>query len=104
MIVSACLVPSNRCMSDSLGYMRTRFPCTSTGDPFFVRSLGVVPKVKNIGFDRYIGIWILQIYQRYISEYFYTNINISKIKKNTLKFIEILCKSVKIMKIIKNTY
>ena len=35
---------------------------------------------ENIGFDGYIGIWILQIYRRYIDEYFYMNIDISEIK------------------------
>ena len=40
----------------------------------------IVPKVENIGFDRYIGTWILRIYRiyrRYISGYFYMNIDIS---------------------------
>ena len=32
----------------------------------------------------------------YIDVYFYMNIDILKINKNTLKFIEILCKSVKL--------
>ena len=41
------------------------------------------------------------MYQRYISKYFYMNIDISKINKNTLKFIEILSKSVKMTLIIK---
>ena len=39
----------------------------------------VLTKVKNIGFDGYIGTWILQIYQiyqRYIGGYFYINIDI----------------------------
>ena len=60
--------------------------------------------VKNIGFDGYIGTLILQIYRKYIAEYFYTNIDISKINKNTLKFMEILCKSVKMTLIIKYTH
>ena len=38
--------------------------------------------VKNIGFDGYIDTWILRIYRRYIGEYFYMNIDISKINKN----------------------
>ena len=46
-------------------------------------------KVKNIGFDGYMG------------GYFYMNIDILKINKNTLKFMKILCKSVKIIIIIK---
>ena len=44
-------------------------------------------KDKNIGFDGYIGTWILRIYRRYISGYFYMNIDISEINKNTLKFM-----------------
>ena len=36
---------------------------------------------ENIGFDGYIGTWILRIYQRYIGRYFYMNINISEIKQ-----------------------
>ena len=64
----------------------------------------VFNKVKNIGFDEYIGTWILRIYRRYIDRYFYMNINISKINKNILKFMEILCKSVKITLIMKYIY
>ena len=37
-------------------------------------------KDENIGFDEYIGTWILQIYRRYIGGYFYMNIDISEIK------------------------
>ena len=40
-------------------------------------------KDENIGFDGYIGIWILRIYRiyrRYIGGYFYMNIDISEIK------------------------
>ena len=37
-------------------------------------------KDENIGFDGYIGIWILWIYRIYIGEYFYMNIDISEIK------------------------
>ena len=40
-------------------------------------------KDENIGFDGYIGIWILRIYpiyQRYIDGYFYMNIDVSEIK------------------------
>ena len=61
----------------------------------------VAAKVKNIGFNRYIGTWILLIYWRYIGGYFYMNIDISEINKNTLKFMEILCKSVKMTLIMK---
>ena len=50
-------------------------------------------KVKNIGFDRYIGAWILWIHYRYIGRYFYMNFNISEINKNILKLMEILCKA-----------
>ena len=57
--------------------------------------------VKNIGFDGYIGTWILRIYQRYIGGYFYMNIDISEINKNALKFMEILCKSVRMTLIMK---
>ena len=37
----------------------------------------------------------------YIDEYFYMNINILKINKNTLKFMEILFKSVRMTLIMK---
>ena len=63
-----------------------------------------IPNDGNIGFDGYIGTWILQIYRtyrRYIGGYFYMNIDISEINKNTLKFMEILSKSVKMTLIIK---
>ena len=33
-----------------------------------------VTKDENIGFDGYIGTWILRIYRRYIDGYFYINI------------------------------
>ena len=61
-------------------------------------------KVENIGFDGYIGtciLWIYRIYRRYIGGYFFMNIDISKINKNTLKFIKIFSKSVKMTLIIK---
>ena len=64
----------------------------------------LVSKVGNIGFDGYIGtciLWIYRIYLRYIGEYFFMNIDISKINKNTLKFINILSKTVKMTLIIK---
>ena len=64
-------------------------------------------KVRNIGFDGYIGTWILRIYwiyRRYIGRYFYMNIDISEINKITLKFMEILSKSVKMKLIIKYIY
>ena len=63
--------------------------------------LSVVNKDGNIGFDGYIGTWILRIYRRYMDGYFYMNIDISKINKNTLKFMELLFKSVKMTLIIK---
>ena len=66
--------------------------------------LVVVISVKNIGFDGYIGTWILRIYRKYrkyIGGYFYMNIDISEINKNTLKFMEILCKSVRMTLIMK---
>ena len=53
----------------------------------------LVSKVGNICFDGYIGtciLWIYRIYRRYIGGYFFMNIDISKINKNTLKFINIL--------------
>ena len=65
---------------------------------------------ENIGFDGYISTWILRIYiyihththtHTYIGVYFYMNIDISEINKNTLKFMEILSKSVKMTLIIK---
>ena len=58
-------------------------------------------KDGNICFDGYIGTWILQIYRRYIGGYFYMKIDISEINKNTLKFMKILYKSVKMTLIIK---
>ena len=67
----------------------------------FNTKMALITSVKNIEFDRYIGTWILRIYQiyriyrRYIGGYFYTNVDISEINKNTLKFMEILAKSVK---------
>ena len=57
-------------------------------------------KVGNIGLDGYIGTFILWIYQIYWW-IFFINIDISKINKNSLKFIEILSKSVKMTLIIK---
>ena len=46
-------------------------------------------KVGNIGFDGYIGTCILWIYRIYIGGFFFfMNIDISKINKNTLKFIK----------------
>ena len=64
----------------------------------------VLNKVKNIGFNGCIGTWILWIYQKYMSGYFYMNIDISKINKHILKIKEILCKSVKMILIIKHTH
>ena len=60
----------------------------------------VLSKVGNIGFDGYVGTCILWIYRIY-RWIFFMNIDISKINKNTLKFIEILSKSVKMTLIIK---
>ena len=40
----------------------------------------------------------------YIDGYFYMNIDISEINKNTLKFMEILFKNVKMTLIIKHTH
>ena len=75
--------------------------------PYDIHYICVMTKVKNINFDEYIGIWILwiyRIYRRYIGGYFYMNIDISEIKKNTLKFMEMLCKSVKMTLIMKYTH
>ena len=58
-------------------------------------------KDGNIGFDGYIGTWILRTYRRYLGEYFYMNNDTSEINKNTLKFMEIISKSVKMTLIIK---
>ena len=44
---------------------------------------------------------LYRIYRRYIDGYFFMNIDISKINKNTLKVINILSKSVKMTLIIK---
>ena len=46
---------------------------------------------------------VLEFYG-YIGGYFYMNIDISEINKNTLKFMEILSKSVKMTLIIKYIY
>ena len=48
--------------------------------------------ISVLGFYEYIG---------YIGGYFYMNIDISEINKNTLKFMEILSKSIKMTLIIK---
>ena len=60
--------------------------------PWARLKISVSTDISVLGFYGYI---------RYIGEYFYMNINISKINKNNLKFMEILCKSVKITLIIK---
>ena len=44
----------------------------------YIREIRV--KDENICFDGYISTSILRIYQRYIDEYFYMNIDISEIK------------------------
>ena len=67
----------------------------------FLAFFSLIGKDENIGFDGYIGTWILWIYWTYIGGYFYINIDISEINKNTLKFMEILSKSVKMTLIIK---
>ena len=54
--------------------------------------ISVLMDISVLEFYGYIG---------YIGEYFYMNIDISKINKNTLKFMEILHKNVKIILIIK---
>ena len=61
----------------------------------------VQPRMEISVLTEYIGTWILQIYRRYIGGYFYMNIDISEINKNTLKFMKILSKSVKMTFIIK---
>ena len=58
--------------------------------------------ISVLGFYRYIG--YIGGYFGYIGGYFYMNIDISKINKNTLKFMEILCKSVKMTLIMKYTH
>ena len=63
-----------------------------------------ITKDENIGFGGYIGNWILRIYRiyrRYIGGYFYMNIDISEINKNTFKLMETLYKSVKMTLIMK---
>ena len=50
-----------------------------------------------------MDISVLGFYE-YIDGYFYISIDISEINKNTLKFMEILCKNVKMTLIIKYTY
>ena len=46
----------------------------------------------------------MQICRIYIDEYFYMNIDILDFNKNTLKFVEILSKSVKMTLTIKNIH
>ena len=43
-------------------------------------------------------------YIKYIGEYFYMKIDISEINKNTLKIMEIFCKSIKMTLITKYTH
>ena len=57
--------------------------------------ISVSTNISVLEFYGYIG---------YIGGYFYMNIDISKINKNTLKFMEILFKSVKMTLIIKYIY
>ena len=54
--------------------------------------ISVLMDVSVLAFYGYIG---------YIGGYLFLNIDISKINKNTLKFINILCKTVKMTLIIK---
>ena len=73
-----------------------KFVHTRGGNKYFITFVDDITKYcyvyllksndENIDFN---DTWILQIYQRYISGYFYININISE-NKNTLKFMEIL--------------
>ena len=40
-----------------------------------IRTVRIIKgKVVNIGFNGYIGTWVLRIYRRYIGGYFYINI------------------------------
>ena len=64
----------------------------------------VLIKDGNISFNGYIDTWILWIYRRYIDEYFYMNINISKINKSTLKLMKILSKNIKMTLIIDDAF
>ena len=50
--------------------------------------ISVLTNISVLGFYGYFG---------YIDGYFYMDIDISEINKNTLKFMEILCKSVKMI-------
>ena len=64
--------------------------------------LGIPDQLSNtIPFTQGWKYLFQRIYRRYIDEYFYMNIDISEIYKNTLKFMEILSKSVKMTLIIK---
>ena len=54
--------------------------------------ISVLMDISVLAFYGYIG---------YIDGYLFLNIDISKINKNTLKFINILCKTVKMTLIIK---
>ena len=100
-------IPNRDCLtrSDPIYIMKESFlPFSSLTKKNNTEFLFFKIKVKNIDFDVYIGIRILWIYRIYIDVYFYMNIDILKINKNTLKFLEILYKSVKIALIIKYTY
>ena len=57
--------------------------------------ISVSTDISILGFYGYIG---------YIGGYFYMNIDISEINKNTLKFMEILYKSIKMTLIMKYTH
>ena len=63
----------------------------STYNLYAIMLYAIAIKDENIGFDGYISNWILRIYRiyrRYIGGYFYMNIDISEINKNTLKLID----------------
>ena len=60
----------------------------------------MVPRIE-ISVSTDISILAIYRYIGNIDGYFYMNIDISKINKNTLKFMEILFKSVKMTLIIK---
>ena len=61
------------------------------------------PRLK-ISVSTDISVFEFYGYIRYIDGYFYMNIDISEINKNTLKFMEIFFKNLKMTLIIKHTH
>ena len=64
----------------------------------------VITKDMEISISMDISVLRFYGYIGYIGGYFYVNIDISEINKNTLKFMEIFSKSLKMTLIIKYIY